>query len=83
MSLRTLLQDRIAALNGRSVEHVLKQDKRAFTRLVLLSAVQVGGAGAGAGAVPSSLIQAFVQHLRACGPAACQLVPCSPALMAW
>lgn len=40
ISLRTLLQDRIAALNGRSVEHVLKQDKRAFTRLVLLSAVQ-------------------------------------------
>ena len=40
ISLRTLLQDRIAALNGRSVEHVLKQDKRAFMRLVLLSAVQ-------------------------------------------
>ena len=63
VSLRTLLQDRIAALNGRSVEHVLKQDKRAFTRLVLLSAVQVGGPGA----VPSSLVQATVQHLKACG----------------
>ena len=39
--LRTLLQDRIAMLNGRSVEHVLKQDVGAFKRLIALSAVQV------------------------------------------
>ena len=41
IALRTLLQDRIAMLNGRSVEHVLRQDMGAFMRLVLLSAVQV------------------------------------------
>ena len=39
--LRTLLQDRIAMLNGRSVEHVLRQDVGAFRRLIALSAVQV------------------------------------------
>ena len=32
-------------LNGRSVEHVLKQDVGAFKRLIALSAVQVGLAG--------------------------------------
>lgn len=39
--LRTLLQDRIARLNGRSVEHVLKQDRAAFVRLIGLSVLQV------------------------------------------
>ncbi len=39
--LRTLLQDRIARLNGRSVEHVLKQDRPAFLRLIALSVLQV------------------------------------------
>ena len=39
--LRTLLQDRIARLNGRSVEHVLKQDRTAFVRLIGLSVLQV------------------------------------------
>ncbi len=37
---RTLLQDRIASLNGRSVEHVLRQDRPAFLRLIGLSVVQ-------------------------------------------
>jgi len=32
--LRTLLQDRIARLNGRIVDHVLQQDKAAFMRQV-------------------------------------------------
>lgn len=39
--LRTLLQDRIAMLNGRSVQHVLRQDTAAFKRLIALSATQV------------------------------------------
>ncbi|KAK9820297.1 hypothetical protein WJX72_008694 [[Myrmecia] bisecta] len=38
--LRTMLQDRIASLNGRSVQHVLKQDKAAFVRLVGVSVLQ-------------------------------------------
>lgn len=38
--LRTLLQDRIARLNGRSVEHVLRQDRPAFMRLIGLSVLQ-------------------------------------------
>ncbi len=37
---RTLLQDRIASLNGRSVEHVLRQDRPAFVRLIGLSVLQ-------------------------------------------
>ncbi len=41
MSLRSLLQDRMAALNGRTVEYVLKQDKQAFIRLIGLSIAQV------------------------------------------
>ena len=41
MSLRSLLQDRMAALNGRTVEYVLKQDKQAFVRLIGLSVAQV------------------------------------------
>lgn len=40
VALRTLLQDRIASLNGRSVEHVLKQDQAAFTRLIGVSVLQ-------------------------------------------
>ena len=42
VSLRSLLQDRMAALNGRTVEYVLKQDKQAFIRLIGLSIAQVG-----------------------------------------
>lgn len=38
---RTLLQDRIAALNGRTVKHLLNQDLSAFVKLVGLSVVQV------------------------------------------
>ncbi len=41
VSLRSLLQDRMAALNGRTVEYVLKQDKAAFVRLIGLSVAQV------------------------------------------
>ena len=41
VSLRSLLQDRMAALNGRTVEYVLKQDKQAFIRLINLSVFQV------------------------------------------
>ena len=41
VSLRSLLQDRMAALNGRTVEYVLKQDKQAFVRLIGLSVAQV------------------------------------------
>ncbi len=41
VSLRSLLQDRMAALNGRTVEYVLKQDKPAFIRLIGLSVAQV------------------------------------------
>ncbi|CAL5222677.1 g5077 [Coccomyxa viridis] len=40
VSLRSLLQDRMAALNGRTVEYVLKQDKQAFIRLIHLSIAQ-------------------------------------------
>ena len=50
VSLRSLLQDRMAALNGRTVEYVLKQDKAAFIRLIGLSVAQV-----------SSLIRPFSQ----------------------
>ena len=39
--LRTLLQDRMAALNGRTVKHVLQQDQAAFIRLIGLSTLQV------------------------------------------
>jgi hypothetical protein len=39
--LRTLLQDRIARLNGRSVDYVLRQDRPAFVRLIGLSVLQV------------------------------------------
>lgn len=39
--LRTLLQDRMAALNGRTVKHVLNQDLGAFMRLIGLSTFQV------------------------------------------
>ena len=42
VALRSLLQDRMAALNGRTVEYVLKQDKQAFIRLIGLSIAQVG-----------------------------------------
>ena len=38
---RSLLQDRMAALNGRTVEYVLKQDRAAFVRLIGLSVFQV------------------------------------------
>lgn len=38
---RTLLQDRIASLNGKSVEHVLRQDRPAFVLLIGLSVLQV------------------------------------------
>lgn len=41
MVFRTLLQDRIAALNGRTVKHLLNQDLSAFVKLVGLSVVQV------------------------------------------
>ena len=41
---RTLLQDRIAALNGRTVKYLLNQDLRAFVKLVGLSVVQVRAA---------------------------------------
>ena len=37
---RSLLQDRMAALNGRTVEYVLRQDKPAFVRLIGLSVAQ-------------------------------------------
>mmetsp|Transcript_35427 Transcript_35427/g.99833 ORF Transcript_35427/g.99833 Transcript_35427/m.99833 type:complete len:1301 (+) Transcript_35427:15-3917(+) len=37
---RTALSDRIANLNGRSVQHVLHQDKSAFVRLLMTSVVQ-------------------------------------------
>ncbi|KAK9846568.1 hypothetical protein WJX81_006713 [Elliptochloris bilobata] len=40
VSLRSLLQDRMAALNGRTVEYVLKQDLAAFVRLIGLSIAQ-------------------------------------------
>jgi hypothetical protein len=39
-----LLQDRIASLNGASVEHVLRQDRAAFVRLIGRSVVQVPAA---------------------------------------
>ncbi len=45
VSLRSLLQDRMAALNGRTVEYVLKQDLAAFVRLIGLSVAQVGRPG--------------------------------------
>jgi hypothetical protein len=35
------MQDRIASLNGASVEHVLRQDRAAFMRLIGRSIVQV------------------------------------------
>lgn len=38
--LRTLLQDRIASLNGRSVDLVLRQDLRGFIRLIGVSVAQ-------------------------------------------
>jgi ABC-type uncharacterized transport system fused permease/ATPase subunit len=38
--LRTLLQDRIASLNGRSVDLVLRQDLRGFVRLIGVSVLQ-------------------------------------------
>ena len=38
--LRTLLQDRIATLNGRSVDLVLRQDLRGFIRLIGVSILQ-------------------------------------------
>ena len=38
--LRTLLQDRIAALNGRSVQLVVQQDRPGFVRLIGLSVLQ-------------------------------------------
>ena len=38
--LRTLLQDRIASLNGRSVDLVLRQDLRGFIRLIGVSILQ-------------------------------------------
>lgn len=38
--LRTLLQDRIANLNGKSVDLVLRQDLRGFTRLIGVSVLQ-------------------------------------------
>jgi hypothetical protein len=41
VSMRSLLQDRMAALNGRTVEYVLKQDRAAFVRLIGLSVRQV------------------------------------------
>ena len=44
--LRSLLQDRMAALNGRTVEYVLKQDRPAFVRLIGLSVAQVPGLAA-------------------------------------
>ena len=37
---RSLLQDRMAALNGRTVEYVLRQDRPAFVRLIGLSVAQ-------------------------------------------
>ncbi|MCO5596316.1 hypothetical protein L7F22_050377 [Adiantum nelumboides] len=39
---RTLISDRIANLNGKSVKHVLNQDKAAFMRLVGVSVLQSG-----------------------------------------
>ena len=42
--LRTWLTDRIASLNGRSVDYVLRQDKSAFLRLIGLSVLQVPSA---------------------------------------
>ncbi|KAI5066208.1 hypothetical protein GOP47_0018832 [Adiantum capillus-veneris] len=39
---RTLISDRIANLNGRSVKHVLNQDKAAFIQLVGVSVLQSG-----------------------------------------
>lgn len=40
--LRTLLQDRIASLNGRSVDLVLRQDIKGFLRLIGVSILQSG-----------------------------------------
>ena len=37
---RSLLQDRMSALNGKTVEYVLRQDLRSFTRLIGLSVAQ-------------------------------------------
>ena len=39
---RSLLQDRMSALNGKTVEYVLRQDLRSFTRLIGLSVAQAG-----------------------------------------
>jgi len=39
---RSLLQDRMSALNGKTVEYVLRQDLRSFTRLIGLSIAQAG-----------------------------------------
>jgi ABC-type uncharacterized transport system fused permease/ATPase subunit len=44
--LRTLLQDRIASLNGRSVDLVLRQDLRGFLRLVGVSVAQSAASAA-------------------------------------
>eukprot|EP00850_Spirogloea_muscicola_P015567 SM000120S25716 [mRNA] locus=s120:398087:406079:+ [translate_table: standard] len=38
--IRTLLSDRIASLNGASVSHVVKQDRKAFLRLIGVSVLQ-------------------------------------------
>lgn len=35
-------QDRIASLNGRTVQHVMRQDRSAFVRLIGLSVLQSG-----------------------------------------
>ena len=39
---RSLLQDRMSALNGKTVEYVLRQDLKSFTRLIGLSIMQAG-----------------------------------------
>jgi ABC-type uncharacterized transport system fused permease/ATPase subunit len=36
------VQDRIASLNGRTVQHVMRQDKGAFVRLIGISILQSG-----------------------------------------
>eukprot|EP00193_Tetraselmis_chui_P015023 CAMPEP_0177787690 /NCGR_PEP_ID=MMETSP0491_2-20121128/21653_1 /TAXON_ID=63592 /ORGANISM="Tetraselmis chuii, Strain PLY429" /LENGTH=257 /DNA_ID=CAMNT_0019309109 /DNA_START=15 /DNA_END=784 /DNA_ORIENTATION=- len=41
--LRTALQDRIASLNGRSVDYVLQQDANAFKKLIGISVIQSMG----------------------------------------
>lgn len=38
--LSCLLQDRIASLNGRTVQYVIRQDKAAFIRLIGISVLQ-------------------------------------------